>query len=156
MTININLNLKIELELELDRIYGPLTYHKEDGTFTRCFYIGATDKSSGYYSRAFVRFTDNTVQVSQYQDCPIYERYLVESLVIQQIIEDLLEDAGATIEANLGRLWTDGYINVTPEESDLIKSLFTKEVQRFLIEILEKNNQPPDEPKSTKKEKENR
>lgn len=155
MTININLNLKIELELELDRIYGPLTYHKEDGTFTRCFYIGATDKSSGYYSRAFVRFTDNTVQVSQYQDSPIYERYLVESLVIQQILEDLLEDAGATIEADLGSLWTDGYINVTPEESDLIKSLFTKEVQRFLIEILE-NNQPPNELKNTKKEKENR
>lgn len=155
MTININLNLKIELELELDRIYGPLTYHKEDGTFTRSFYIGATDKSSGYYSRAFVRFNDNTVQVSQYQDGPIYERYLVESLVIQQILEDLLEDAGATIEADLGRLWTDGYINVTPEESDLIKSLFTKEVQRFLIEILE-NNQPPNELKNTKKEKENR
>lgn len=123
MTINFNIEPGIKFEIE--EISGPYTKHEEDGISTTYFYIEATNRSSGYYSGVFAWFTDNAVEVINYDDEASYARNSIEALIVQQLIGDLLKDAGASINADLGRLWEVGFISVTPEESDLIKSLIT-------------------------------
>ena len=131
MTINFNIEpgikfeIELQLKIELEEISGPITHREKDGTSTTNFYIGALNRSSGYYSEVFVRFTGNAVEVINYDDATSYSRNTLEALIVQQILENLLEEAGASINADLEMLWADGFISVTPEESDLIKSLIT-------------------------------
>ena len=131
MTINFNnepgikFEIELQLKIELEEISGPYNYREKDGTSTTYFHIGATNRSSGYYSEVFTRFTDNAFEIINYEDGHSYSRNTLEALIVQQILENLLEEAGASINADLGMLWADGFISVTSEESDLIKSLIT-------------------------------
>ena len=141
MTINFNLEpgikfeIGLQLEIELEEISGPITHHEKNGTSTTNFYIGALNRSSGYYSGVFAWFTDNAVEVINYDDEASYARNSIEALIVQQLIGDLLKDAGASINADLGMLWADGFISITSEESDLIKSLITSPTTKKEKEI---------------------
>ena len=131
MTINFNtepgikFEVELQLEIELEEVSGPFNCREKDGTSTTYFYIGATNRSSGYYSEVFARFTGNAFEIINYEVGHSYSRNTIEALIVQQFLENLLEDEGVSIEADLGMLWADGFISVTPEESDLIKSLIT-------------------------------
>ena len=137
MTINFNIEpgikfeIELQLKIELEEISGAYTKHEEDGTSTTYFYIGATNRSSGYYSGVFAWFTDNAVEVIKYDDEASYSRNTIEALIVQQLIGDLLKEAGDSVEANLAGLWSDGYVNVTPEESDYIKTLIIEKSEQL-------------------------
>lgn len=117
MSININ------LELELNEIIGPYGLGTEDGVVPTNFYVIMDNKTLGILSEAVVQLTDHTVKVAIFNGGRISARSTIEALVIRGVLEDLLKDAGVSIEADLIGLYTDGYINVSPEASDLIKTL---------------------------------
>ena len=117
MSININ------LELELNEIIGPYSLGTEDGVVPTNFYVIMDNKTLGRLSEAVVQLTDHTVKVAIFNGGRISARNTIEALVVRRVLEDLLKDAGVSIEADLIGLYTDGYINVSPEASDLIKTL---------------------------------
>ena len=117
MSININ------LELELNEIIGPYGLETEDGVVQTNFYIITDNKTLGGFSEAVVQLTDHTLKVAIYTGKHISAPKTLEALVVRGVLEDLLKDVGVSIEDDLIGLYTDGYINVSPEASDLIKTL---------------------------------
>lgn len=123
MSININ------LELELNEIIGPYGRGTEDGVVQTNFYVIMDNKTLGGLSEAVVQLTDHTVKVAIFNGgrisarSTIEARGTIEALVVRGFLEDLLKDVGVSIEADLIGLYTDGYINISPEVSELIKAL---------------------------------
>ena len=128
MTININ------LELELTGIIGPFKRHGVGKTIRSKFYIIVTIKRLGLESGAVVFLTDTSLEVSTLGGNNTDPRNTLEALIVQQLLENLQKEAKDSVEANLAGLWTDGYINITPEESELIKNLIVEKSERLLEE----------------------
>ena len=135
MTINFNIEpgikfeVELQLEIELEEISGPITHHEKNGTSTTNFYIGATNRSSGYYSEVFARFTDNAFEIINYEDGHSYSRNTLEALIIQQILETLLKDAGNPVNIDFSGLWSVGYVRTTRGESNLIKDIINEKIE---------------------------
>ena len=125
MTININ------LELEITGIIGPFKYHGVGKTVRTKFYVVATNKRLGIDSGAVVFLTDTSLEVSTFGGYSTDPRKTLGAFIIQQLLEILQKDAGDSVEVNLEGLWTDGYIKVTPEESDYIKNLIIEKSEQL-------------------------
>lgn len=126
MSININ------LELELNEIIGPYGLGTEDGVVPTNFYVIMDNKTLGRLSEAVVQLTDHTLKVAIYNGEHISAYNTLEALIVRGVLEDLLKDAGVSIEADLSGLYTDGYINISPEVSDLIKTIIIKKRNSLL------------------------
>ena len=128
MTNNIN------LELELTGIIGPFKHLGVGKTIRSKFYITATIKRLGLESGAVVFLTDTSLEVSTLGGNNTDPRNTPEALIVRQLLENLQKEAKDSVEVNLAGLWTDGYINITPEESELIKNLIVEKSERLLEE----------------------
>lgn len=132
--MNIDTNMTINMELELQGIIGPFNHYGFGDTVQTKFYIDTVNKTLGGYSGVAVLLTDTTIEVSTLGGNNTDPRNTLEALIVQQLLENLQRESEDSIEADLAGLWTDGYVNVTPEESELIKTLIVEKSERLLEE----------------------
>ena len=130
--MDIDVNMAINMELELQGIIGPFNHYGVDETARTKFYIDTVNKTLGGYSGAAVLLTDTTIEVSTLGGNNTDPRNTIEALIVRQLLENLQKEAEDSIEADLSGLWTDGYVNVTPEESDYIKTLIIEKSEQLL------------------------
>ena len=123
--------MTINMELELQGIIGPFNPYGFGDTIRTKFYIDTVNKTLGGYPGAAVLLTDTTIEVATVGGHYTDPRNTLEALIVQQLLENLQKEAGDSIEADLSGLWTDGYVNVTPEESDYIKTLIIEKSEQL-------------------------
>ena len=129
--MNIDISMTINMELELQGIFGPFNHYGFGDTVQTKFYIDTVNKTLGGFSGAAVLLTDTTIEVATPGGSHTDPRNTLESLIVQQLLENLQKEAEDSIETDLAGLWTDGYVNVTPEESDLIKTLIIEKSEQL-------------------------
>lgn len=117
MTTNIN------LELKLDGVRGPYEFLKEDGTVSTMYDVNTLITSTGDYIGAGVAITETSIKVISISGTQSTVPLSIEALLARQFLETLLKDAGKSVKFNLDRLWSEGKVAVTEEESYLIKTL---------------------------------
>lgn len=128
------MNIDINLELELDGIIGPFTHDEVDGTTYTKFYVLNTNKTLGSSLTVSVVLTDTTIKVVDPGGDQTPTPNTIDALVIRQFLENLQKEAGDSIESSLRGLWVVGYIKVTPEESDFIKTIIVEKSERLMEE----------------------